>query len=171
MNIILLGYMTSGKSIIGQKLSQILKKPFQDLDDYIEIKENMSISDIFKTRGEIYFRKIETKHLASFLQQKGVIMSLGGGTPCYGDNMALIKQQPDTLSIYLNVSVAELGSRLFFNKNNRPLVSHLVDQNDVTEFVGKHIFERLNFYNQADISINGNKTPDEIVEDIILKLV
>ncbi|EGV42438.1 shikimate kinase [Bizionia argentinensis JUB59] len=171
MNIILLGYMTSGKSIIGQKLSQILEKPFQDLDDYIEIKENMSISDIFKTRGEIYFRKIESKHLSSFLQQKDVVMSLGGGTPCYGNNMALIKQQPDALSVYLNVSVAELGNRLFLNKASRPLVSHLVSQEEVTEFVGKHIFERLNFYNQANISVNGNKTPDEIVESIILKLV
>lgn len=171
MNIILLGYMTSGKSIIGKKLSQILKKPFQDLDDYIETKEGITISEIFETKGEIYFRKIEGHYLASFLEQKNMILSLGGGTPCYGNNMELIKGQSDALSIYLNVSVAELGKRLFFNKANRPLVSHLTTENETTEFVGKHIFERLNFYNQADLIINANKSQEDIVQDIILKLV
>ncbi|OBX17495.1 MULTISPECIES: shikimate kinase [Bizionia] len=171
MNIILLGYMTSGKSLIGEKLSGILKKSFQDLDDYIENKEGLSISDIFKTKGEIYFRKIEAKHLETFLQQKDMILSLGGGTPCYGGNMALIKQQPNNKSIYLNVSVAELGNRLFLNKANRPLVAHLKTQEETTEFVGKHIFERLNFYNQADLSINANKSLDDIIEDILLKLI
>ncbi|MFC5196062.1 shikimate kinase [Bizionia hallyeonensis] len=171
MNIILLGYMTSGKSLIGEKLSRILKKPFQDLDDYIENKEGLSISDIFKTKGEIYFRKIEAKHLETFLQQEDMILSLGGGTPCYGSNMKLIKQQPNSKSIYLNVSVAELGKRLFLNKTNRPLVAHLKTQEETTEFVGKHIFERLNFYNQADLNINANKSPDDIIEDILLKLI
>lgn len=171
MNIILLGYMTSGKTVIGQKLGQILKKPFQDLDDYIENMEDMTISDIFKTKGEIYFRKIEGKHLENFLQQKNMVMSLGGGTPCYGNNMEIIKQQSNTKSIYLNVSVAELGKRLYINKANRPLVKHLDSLEETTEFVGKHIFERLNFYNQADISINANKSPEVIVADILSKLI
>tara|TARA_R100001377_G_C3183161_1_gene107464 strand:+ start:169 stop:684 length:516 start_codon:yes stop_codon:yes gene_type:complete len=171
MNIILLGYMTSGKSVIGKKMSQILKKPFQDLDDYIEKKEGISISEIFKTKGEIYFRKIEAKHLKGFLMQKDMILSLGGGTPCYGNNIELIKQQADSKSVYLNVSVVELSKRLFNNKANRPLVSHLKSEEEVSEFVGKHIFERLNFYNQADMTINANNTPDEIVEDILLKLI
>lgn len=171
MNIILLGYMTSGKSLIGEKLGQILKKSFQDFDDYIEKMEGMSISEIFETRGEIYFRKIEGKHLFSFLQQKDMVLSLGGGTPCYGNNMELINKQPNTKSIYLNVSVAELSKRLFLNKASRPLVAHLKTEEEITEFVGKHIFERLNFYNQADMNINANKSPEDIVEDILLKLI
>lgn len=171
MNIILIGYMTSGKTIIGQKLAEILNKPFQDLDHYIEKMENRSISEIFDSKGEIYFRKIESLHLNGFLQQKDKILSLGGGTPCYGANMALIREQTDTTSIYLNVSVAELGIRLFANKMNRPLVSHLKTQEETTEFVGKHIFERINFYNQADLIVNANHAPDEIVADILSKLV
>ncbi len=171
MNIILLGYMTSGKTVIGQKLSRLLKKPFQDLDDYIEQHEGMPISEIFTTKGEIYFRKIEGHYLKSFLKQKNMILSLGGGTPCYGPNMELIKEQLDTTSIYLNVSVAELANRLFLNKSNRPLVAHLTSKIEITEFVGKHIFERLKFYNQADVIIDANKPTDDIVDDIILKLV
>ncbi|SFN85385.1 shikimate kinase [Bizionia echini] len=171
MNIILLGYMTSGKSVIGKKLSQILKKPFQDLDDYIEKKEGKTISDIFTTKGEIYFRKVEAMHLESFLQQNNMILSLGGGTPCYGNNMNLIKQQLNTQSIYLNVSVAELSKRLYLNKENRPLVAHLQSEDAVAEFVGKHIFERVNFYNQADIIVNANNSPEKIIDDILLKLI
>ncbi|TYB79610.1 shikimate kinase [Bizionia myxarmorum] len=171
MNIILLGYMTSGKTLIGQKLAKILNKPFQDLDHYIEKIENCSISDIFESKGEIYFRKIESLHLKGFLKQKDMILSLGGGTPCYGANMALIQEQTDTKSVYLNVSVAELGKRLFANKMNRPLVSHLKTQEETTEFVGKHIFERINFYNQANLIVNANQSPEEIVADILSKLV
>lgn len=170
MNIIFFGYMTSGKSIIGEKLGEILKKPFQDLDDYIEKKENRSISDIFKYQGEIYFRKIESEYLKTFLQQKNMILSLGGGTPCYGNNIDLIRQQKDAKSIYLNLTVSELGKRLFENKADRPLVSHLKTQEEVTEFVGKHIFERIHFYNQADIIINANSTPDDVLAKILQEL-
>ncbi|MGY0392048.1 shikimate kinase [Bizionia sp. KMM 8389] len=171
MSIIIFGYMTSGKSLIGEKLSQILNKPFQDFDSYIEKKEGISISDIFRLKGEIYFRKIESAYLSDFLKQDDMILSLGGGTPCYGNNMALIKEQAHAKSIYLNVSVSELGKRIYLNKAHRPLVAHLSSEEEATEFVGKHIFERLNYYNQADLIINANGTPDEVVALIMEKLV
>ena len=93
MKIVLLGYMASGKSNIGKKLSKKLSMSFIDLDDYIIEKEKMTISDIFKAKGEIYFRLIENKYLKEILlEKKDFILSLGGGTPCYANNMEEINK-------------------------------------------------------------------------------
>lgn len=171
MNIILIGYMASGKSLIGRKLSDIFDMSFIDFDQFIETKENMLITDIFNKKGEIYFRKIESLYLSEVLNtNKNSIISLGGGTPCYGNNMEIIKNQLDSVSIYLQVSVSELTERLLSDKEQRPLIKHIETENDMNEYVGKHLFERMNFYNQADVQINGNQSPKDILEAIILKL-
>lgn len=171
MNIILLGYMASGKSIIGKKIAKILNWQFIDLDDVISKNEDKSINDIFKNEGEIYFRKIESKYLQRTLKQADqTIISLGGGTPCYGNNMNLISKTKNITSIYLNVSIPELTNRLFKEKEHRPLVAHIFSIEDMTEFVGKHIFERIAFYNQADLLIDVNDSSDKTVENILLKL-
>ncbi|WP_223033191.1 shikimate kinase [Hanstruepera marina] len=171
MNIVLLGYMASGKSIVGQKLAQILDWQFIDLDKVIEEKEDLSVQDIFKTKGEIFFRKVESKCLSDVLvnSDKSVI-ALGGGTPCYGNNINLISRNQNTTSIYLSVAVAELVNRLFEDKAKRPLVAHLSNRNDMTEFVGKHLFERFSYYNQADIVVNANSDIDSVVKTILLEL-
>ena len=171
MNIILLGYMASGKSLIGQKLADKLNWEFIDLDSVISVKEDMSVSDIFKSRGELYFRKVESKYLEeTLLKHDECVLALGGGTPCYGNNMTLINNMENTTSIYLNVAIPELTKRLFREKDSRPLVAHISNINEMTEFVGKHIFERLQFYNQANLRINANLDLDEIVEAIVLEL-
>lgn len=167
MNIILLGYMASGKSIIGRKLATVLNKSYRDLDTFIEDQEGMSISEIFSKHGEIYFRKRESYYLNILLDSDNLIISLGGGTPCYGLNMATIKNNKNSKSIYLNVSVAELSKRLFKNKAKRPLVSHLKSLEETTEFVGKHIFERASYYKQADLEINANASLEITLERII----
>ncbi|MFD2552623.1 shikimate kinase [Bizionia sediminis] len=167
MKIIIFGYMTSGKSLIGPKLAQKLEVPFYDLDQFIEANENMSVSEIFQTKGELYFRKKEHSYLPAFLQQPDGVYALGGGTPCYGSNLDIIKAQENAKTVYLNVSVAQLGQRLFHNKAERPLVAHLGTQAAVTEFVGKHLFERLSYYNQADYSINANGTPEETLTQLL----
>ena len=88
MKIVLLGYMASGKSTIGKQLSKKLSVQFLDLDDYISEKEQMSISEIFDKKGEVYFRLIEHKYLKAVLEkEEDFILSLGGGTPCYANNM------------------------------------------------------------------------------------
>ena len=101
MKIVLLGYMASGKSSIGKKLAKILNVPFVDLDDLISEKEKLSIPEIFKTKGEIYFRKKEIENLENFFQKDKFVLAVGGGTPCYGNNMDLIND--NSISIYSNL--------------------------------------------------------------------
>lgn len=161
MRIVLLGYMASGKSSIGKKLSKSLETNFIDLDDYIIEKEKMSITTIFKEKGEIYFRKIEHQYLKEILELKGdFILSLGGGTPCYANNMEMINNT-DVTSIYLQGSVPTMVERLIRKKAKRPLIASLGDDK-IPEFVAKHLFERRAFYEQAKmiIKIDGKKKSD-----------
>lgn len=152
MRIVLLGYMASGKSSIGKKISKSLQTEFIDLDDYIIEKENRSIADVFAKKGEIYFRKIEHQYLKEILEQKtNFILSLGGGTPCYAGNMELIKKS-NTTSIYLRGNVPTMVKRLIKKKVKRPLIASLGDDK-IPEFVAKHLFERRFFYEQANIII------------------
>lgn len=152
MRIVLLGYMASGKSSIGKKISKSLQTEFIDLDDYIIEKENRSIADVFAKKGEIYFRKIEHQYLKEILEQKtNFILSLGGGTPCYAGNMELIKKS-NTTSIYLQGNVPTMVKRLIKKKVKRPLIASLGDDK-IPEFVAKHLFERRFFYEQANIII------------------
>ena len=166
MKIVLLGYMASGKSSIGKTLSKKLSLRFIDLDDYIIEKENMSIADLFKQKGEIYFRRIESKYLIEILSKDNdFILSLGGGTPCYGNNMNEINKQ-DTISVYLQGSIPTISKRLINDKSKRPLISILGDDK-ITEFVAKHIFERLPFYEQAKMKIKiDDKTKNEVALEL-----
>jgi shikimate kinase len=92
MNIVLLGYMGCGKTTIGKILSKITGKKFIDLDSYIESKTNLSISDLFSLKGEIYFRKLESDCLKVIMaKHDNIVLSLGGGTPCYSNNLTLIQ--------------------------------------------------------------------------------
>lgn len=168
MNIVLLGYMGCGKSLIGRFLAKELQMGYQDLDDYITKKEKKTIPEIFKERGEIYFRKKETECLQEVLNTtNNTIISLGGGTPCFSGNMELILKGVNTYSIYLKTSIIELVRRLFVEKDKRPLISHVKDKNELTEFIGKHLFERSFYYNQAQYIINtDHKTPETIIEEI-----
>ncbi|WP_445747468.1 shikimate kinase [Polaribacter sp.] len=167
MHIVLLGYMASGKSTIGKLLSKQINYPFLDLDEYITQNEKLTIPEIFAQKGEIYFRKKEHEYLKEVLQNKqDVILSLGGGTPCYANNMELIHQQ-NALSIYLRASIATLTDRIVKHKSTRPLVAFLTDE-QVPEFIAKHLFERRFFYEQAQktVSIDA-KTEKETVQEII----
>ena len=120
MKVVLLGYMASGKSTIGKKLAKTFSLPFIDLDDYIVSKENKTISKIFAENGEIYFRKIESVYLQEILNGKGnFVLSLGGGTPCYANNMNVINTS-DAISIYLHTGIQLLSERLIA-KNQKDL--------------------------------------------------
>ncbi|MEO8932932.1 MAG: shikimate kinase [Xanthomarina sp.] len=171
MKIILIGYMASGKSLIGRELAKVLNCEFLDLDNFIEEKESKTISKIFLEKGEIFFRKIENSYLKEVLSsKKKIVLSLGGGTPCFSNNLKLILESEDVQSIFLNVPINELAKRLMLDKTNRPLVEYVTNENDMLEYVGKHIFERLAFYNQATFKIDANKAKEEVVEDILVKL-
>ena len=168
MKISLIGYMGSGKTTIAQHLARQLNVPFYDLDRYLEEKENQSISFIFKNQSELYFRKKENQYLQEILQNPQFILATGGGTPCYYNNMSWLNQH--TKTIFLQLAPTQLAQRLWPEKHLRPLIAHLTEE-QLTEFIAKHLFERNQFYQQANIIINANrKTQDEIVTEILNKI-
>lgn len=166
MKIVLLGYMGSGKSTIGRLLAEKLDYRFLDLDDYIKKHEGMTVPKIFEEKGELYFRKKESHYVfKSLAENDDVILSLGGGTPCYGKNMDDILELTNMV-IYLKLSVNELVNRLLNEKNDRPLIKNLVSE-DLPEFIGKHLFERSVFYQKANYTIDcDGKEPDSITSEI-----
>ena len=167
MKIVLIGYMASGKSTIGKHLAAAMYLPFIDLDTYIEEKEEMSITDIFEEKGEIYFRYQEHFYLKELLNsEQKFVLSLGGGTPCYAGNMNLITEKENVTSIYLNASLKTLVARLLKQKNKRPLVANLSDEK-LHEFVAKHLFERREFYEQANHQL---KIDDKKILEIVTEL-
>jgi shikimate kinase len=166
MKIVLLGYMASGKSSIGKRLSKKLSLRFLDLDDYIIEKEKMSISKIFEMKGEVYFRLIEHKYLKEILaNDEKFVLALGGGTPCYAQNMDEINKG-DTLSIYLQGNTSTMIERLIRKKSKRPLIASLGDDK-IPEFVAKHLFERRPFYERAKTTVKkDNKTKKEVAKEL-----
>lgn len=167
MKIVLLGYMASGKSTIGRILAEKKQISFIDLDTYIEEKEKMSVSDVFKEKGEIYFRKQEHVYLKELLDKnEDFVLSLGGGTPCYAGNMNVLLSYNDVTSIYLKTSIQTIMERLVNEKSQRPLVASL-NEDELAEFIAKHLFERSYYYNQATHKlVVDNKDVNETVEDL-----
>jgi shikimate kinase len=164
--------MGSGKSLVSQKLSTNLSLPLIDIDEQISLIEELTIPEIFKIKGELYFRRMETRVLEDVLEDShDLIVALGGGTPCYGTNLDLIKNFPESKMIYLKASVEFLVKRLFKEKEQRPMINHLATQDVLEDFVRKHLFERGYYYNQADFVVNvENRSAGEIAKEIVQKL-
>ena len=159
--------MGSGKTTIGIQLAKKLYLNFTDLDEFIEEKEQKSIKEIFEQKGEIYFRKIEHNYLKQFIwENESYVLSLGGGTPCYAGNLDLILQDKNNLSFYLRGSIPTLFKRLSDNKFKRPLINDLSD-NQLTEYIAKHLFERGHFYDKATYKIS---IDDKEVQDIVTEI-
>lgn len=169
MIISLLGYMGSGKSHISKNLSQKINFKLIDLDQQISDEHQQTIPEIFEKKGEIYFRKEEKKILEELLNSdENLILSLGGGTPVYYDNMNIINQK--SKSIFLRASVNTLTNRVLLQKSTRPLIAKLEDS-DIPEFIAKHLFERNPFYSQAHFTIDtDSKNAVEISDEIMKKL-
>ena len=167
-NIILIGYMGCGKSSVGKKIATDNQMDYIDLDDYIEGKEKKTIKTIFKEKGEVYFRKIENKYLQECLNESSnTVLSLGGGTPCFGNNMQLVLAATHASSIYLQTSIGELSNRLFDERDKRPLIAHTNNKDELSEFIAKHMFERLSFYAESNFTVKtDNKTLLEVVSEI-----
>ena len=162
--IVLVGYMGTGKTSIGKKLAKELMIPFIDLDHYIEQKENKTINQLFKSKGELFFRKKEKAYLEALLNNtKSFVLATGGGTPCYYNNMKIITD--NTISIFINTPLNKLVARLQKDKAERPLINHLNNE-DLTEFIAKHLFERNQFYQQAMINYNNTTSINTIVTDL-----
>lgn len=162
--------MGSGKTTVGQQLSQKLGLPVIDLDQQIEAQAQCTVAEFFKTKGELTFRKLEHQILQQLLARpEKFILTLGGGTPCYFDNHLLL-QQPFIISFFLKTSVATLVQRIQHARETRPLLAH-IDDAQLEEFVAKHLFDRNAFYLQANHIISTDlKNAEEVADDIRMLL-
>lgn len=172
MKIVLIGYMGSGKSSVGQQLATQIQYGFKDLDSVIEASEGTSIASIFSEKGEIYFRKKENEVLQRLLSSsQNEVIATGGGTPCYGTVMEMVNTNPDCVTVYLKGSIPVLTQRLFLEKDQRPLIAHLETEDLLNDFIRKHLFERSYYYSQSKLTVSiDNASIDEIVNSIIEKL-
>lgn len=152
-HIYLLGPMGSGKSRLGKGLAAKLGMPLIDLDHCIEKITARTIKEIFETDGEDYFRQFERECLHKLVQQPPSVVSLGGGTPCFFDNMEVIKATGR--SIYLQTPISILVARLAKGKTIRPLVSGKSNE-DIQAFLQNQLREREQYYLQADIIVHNN---------------
>ncbi|AGC66889.1 shikimate kinase [Candidatus Uzinura diaspidicola str. ASNER] len=169
MYIILIGYMGSGKTTVGSLLSFSLVKKFYDLDDIIITWKNQDIHNIFVKNGENYFRKIETDVL-QFLRsiKKKIVLSTGGGTPCFSNNIYFLNRLG--ITFYLHLSPEEIFKRIRYQKYKRPLISSLSDDK-LLYFIHKHISNRIKYYNKSIYKLEiVNRFPEEIAFSIHKKL-
>ena len=150
MKIYLIGYMGSGKSRLGRQLSARLGYNFIDLDDLFEERFKISILDFFKKYREEDFRKVEQELLLETLNYNEIVISTGGGTPCFFDNMKLIKK--NGISIYLKMDTGMLISRLKTVKKQRPLLKGKTNE-ELERFIRDQVAEREFYYNQADLIV------------------
>lgn len=163
--IILLGFMGCGKSTIGKVLAKQLSYKFVDLDDEIEKTAKATISKIFESKGEAYFRKLESKVLKSTLKEKqNIVLALGGGTPCYNDNMKWIKKYP---SFYIRCGVDVLTKRLSKEKSHRPIIADK-KKSELKHFISEKLSERREFYNHADYVMVGARSVKDIANRILI---
>jgi len=144
--IFLIGMMGSGKTFWAEKLKKKLKVPAYDLDALIEMMEEKSIQEIFAEDGEEYFRNAEAKMLRLFSEKKQFIVSCGGGTPCYNDNMKWMNKHG--ITIWLDEPVETLFGRLAKEKAHRPLIKDL-DDDGLNDFLARKLEERTPFYDQS----------------------
>ncbi len=161
--ILLIGFMGSGKSHIGKMLAKHLCLSFLDLDAVLEITEGRTIADIFAKEGETYFRNLETETLEKFGGTTYSVISLGGGAPCFNNNMARVKKLG--VSFYLQAPAEVLAQRLFNERAHRPIL-HGTTEESFTAFIEGKLIEREPFYSQADYTIDAARTDINIVRNI-----
>ncbi|MDP1728233.1 MAG: shikimate kinase [Bacteroidota bacterium] len=148
--IYIIGMPGSGKSTIGKSLAKKLSWTFIDLDQMITENENMNIEQIFEQKGEAYFRGIEHKILKQTKQLNNVVISCGGGTPAFENNMDWINK--NGFSIYLNASVSLLKSRILQSKTVRPLFKKL-EKEKIEKKITKLFAQREKYFCQAALHI------------------
>lgn len=166
--IFICGFMGCGKTTQGKKLAKAIGYHFIDLDEYTANKHDKDITDIFKEFGEGEFRKIETTSLTECINDNiKTIIALGGGTPCFNNNMELIKSSG--LSVYLKMSPEDLYQRLFKETAQRPLVANK-EADDLFIYIKALLEKREAFYSQATISVDGNLYEIDELKKLVLEL-
>jgi len=151
MRIFLVGYMGAGKTTIGNLLAEKFNWSFLDIDCFIENRYHKTITAIFEEKGESGFREIEQRALQEICGFEKVVVSTGGGLPCFFDNMDLMNRKGKT--IYLRASIEELIKRIDYNKQKRPLIKEKSSE-ELHDFVETSLKKRETFYNQAALIID-----------------
>jgi len=165
MRIFLVGFMGAGKSVIGRRLAKSLNISFYDLDEEIESRYKMSVTSIFQKYDEACFRKLETTVLESFSEKDNYVLSCGGGTPCFGNNMALLNSLGTT--IYIKLPAEKLAGRIANSFHKRPLTEGKLEA-ELASYVRETLNVREPFYSMAQITVAGSETDkDELVEKIV----
>ena len=155
------GYMGSGKSTAGKKLSAKLGYEFIDLDKFIEAEYQQTIPEIFSTKGESEFRAMEHNALKKLVEKDNIVVACGGGTPCYYNNMELMNNHGNT--VYLKMSADSLVHRLMDSKEQRPLLANKSEA-ELRTFVNRQLEKREDFYDQAQYTVKGKDLDiDELV--------
>lgn len=144
--IILIGYMGAGKTTLGKALAQELNLQFYDLDWYIEERYHKTIAQIFAERGEDGFREIERNMLHETAEFENIVLSCGGGTPCFFDNMAYMNRQAKT--VYLKATPEILTQHLRMSKTERPLLKGKNDE-ELIQYISTSLETRTPYYSRA----------------------
>ena len=163
MRIYLIGYMYSGKTTVGHKLAVSLGYQWLDLDQLFETFYHTSIPIFFKRYGEEAFRKLEQKLLHSTADNDNTVVSTGGGTPCYGDNMDFILAHGT--AVYLQMPVDALVERALRSRNPRPLM-HGLPEPEMRALIERQLKEREPIYLRAPLIVDGINPVWVIKEDI-----
>jgi len=152
MRIFLLGFMGTGKTYWGKQLAAALQWPYFDLDEMICGLEKQTVAEIFDTKGEEYFRQQEHTLLKQLIRpNRNMILSCGGGTPCFFNNMQLMQEAGKT--VYLQSTIETLHQRLKLEADERPLLQgHSPEQ--LTDYITSKLQERQEIYEQAQITID-----------------
>jgi len=158
--------MGSGKTHWGQRLAARLELPFYDLDSLIIDREKKSVADIFTDKGEEYFRYMEKEILEEITaQQESFILSCGGGTPCFFNNIEFMKKSGKV--IWLNTAVDVLRQRLQRERLSRPLIAEVTEE-DLQRYIIRKLSERRMYYQQADVTVSEDTTHlDELIRILL----
>lgn len=159
--IYLVGYMGAGKSTAAKRLANRLGWEHYDTDALFEEKYRISVDDFFHKYDEALFRKFESQILQSTGNLENVIVSTGGGTPCFNDNMSWMNAHGTT--VFLKISPQSAVSRILLSKKKRPLAESKTEA-ELTEFVENHYKNRMSFYEQAQYIVKGE---DLNIDDLV----
>ena len=149
--IILIGYMGAGKTTVGKALARELGLPFYDLDWYIEERFRRTIPQIFAEKGEEGFRRIEQHVLHEVAEFEDLIISSGGGTPCFFDNMEYMNRQ--AMTVYLKATPETLFQHLKMGKTELPLLKGKTDE-ELIDFIRSSLATREPFYSRARYTLD-----------------
>ena len=151
--IILIGYMGSGKTTVGRQLALALGISFYDLDWYIEMRYHRTVAQLFAERGEEGFRELERNMLHEAAEFEDVILSCGGGTPCFFDNMEYMNSLAET--VYLKADPEVLAMHLKMGKVERPLIMGKTEE-ELLEYIRESLKQREPFYSKAKHTLDVN---------------